>query len=150
MPAHIHSNPDPDPENPDHKIPPLPEEFLRYDNNWRSALRNFQSDLEAGRYMPEWQKQAKQAVKERAEGKFDDFKEREFEAFWGQKQKINHGLIAGESSKVKLETLIRQNVVRVGDVWKYCRIFGSKKTGIMVEKEARVGCFTSFLLNGHY
>ncbi|EED19297.1 conserved hypothetical protein [Talaromyces stipitatus ATCC 10500] len=150
LPAHIHPNPDPDPDDPESKIPPLPESFLRYDNNWRAALRNFQSDLESGRYKPDWQKQAKQAVQERAQGKFDDYKEREFEQFWGQKQKINHGLIAGESSKVKLETLIAHGVVRVGDVWKYCRVFGAKKSGIVVEKEAKItaidGAKLSFLV----
>lgn len=121
----------------------MPDDFLRYDNNWRGALRNFQSDLEAGRYKPAWQRQAKQAVRDRAEGKYDDFKEREFEQFWGQKQKINHGLIAGESSKVKLKTLIEHGVVRVGDVWKYSRLVapkGNKKTGqVLVEKETKVG-----------
>ncbi|RAO65011.1 uncharacterized protein BHQ10_001023 [Talaromyces amestolkiae] len=150
LPAHIHPNPDPDPNDPEAKIPPLPETFLRYDNNWRAALRNFQSDLESGRYRPDWQRQAKQAVQERAQGKFDDYKEQEFEQFWGQKQKINHGLIAGESSKVKLETLIAHDVVRVGDVWKYCRVFGGKKAQILVEKEVKItaidGAKLSFLM----
>lgn len=141
LPGHIHPNPDPDPDNPDAKIPPLPERFLRYDNNWRAALRHFQNDLESGRYKPEWQRQARQAVRERAEGKFDDFKEREFEQFWGQKQKINHGVIAGESSKVKLETLVQHGMVQVGDVWKYSRVFGlknSQSAQVVVEKEAKV------------
>lgn len=150
LPAHIHPNPDPDPNDPEAKIPPLPESFLRYDNNWRAALRNFQYDLESGRYRPDWQRQAKQAVQERAQGKFDDFKEQEFEQFWGQKQKINHGLIAGESSKVKLETLIAHDVVRVGDVWKYCRVFGGKKAQVLVEKEVQItaidGAKLSFLM----
>lgn len=144
LPPHIHPNPDPDPNDPEAEISPLPESFLRYDNNWRAALRNFQSDLESGRYRPDWQRQAKQAVQERAQGKFDDFKEREFEQFWGQKQKINHGLIAGESSKVKLETLIAHDVIRVGDVWKYCRVFGGKKVQIVVEKEVKVGLHMHF------
>ncbi|QKX57087.1 uncharacterized protein TRUGW13939_04195 [Talaromyces rugulosus] len=154
LPTHIHPNPDPDPDNPDAKIPALPDDFLRYDNNWRGALRNFQSDLESGRYKPAWQRQAKQAVQDRAEGKYDDFKEREFEQFWGQKQKINHGLIAGESSKVKLKTLIEHGVVRVGDVWKYSRLVSSKRTGktgqVLVEKETKIiaidGANLSFLV----
>ncbi|CRG86257.1 hypothetical protein PISL3812_03260 [Talaromyces islandicus] len=154
LPAHIHPNPDPDPDNPDAKIPALPDDFLRYDNNWRGALRNFQSDLEAGRYKPTWQRQARQAVKDRAEGKYDDFKEREFEQFWGQKQKINHGLIAGESSKVRLKTLIQHGVVRVGDVWKYSHFHSTKRNSkadqILVEKEAKIiaidGANLSFLV----
>ncbi|PCH05173.1 Hypothetical protein PENO1_023930 [Penicillium occitanis (nom. inval.)] len=150
LPAHIHPNPDPDPNDPEAKIPPIPESFLRYETSWRTALRNFQSDLESGRYRPDWQRQAKEAVQERAQGKFDDFKEQEFEQFWGQKQKINHGLIAGESSKVKLETLIAHDVVRVGDVWKYCRVFGGKKVQVVVEKEVKItaidGAKLSFLM----
>ncbi|KAL1970291.1 hypothetical protein VTN77DRAFT_5451 [Rasamsonia byssochlamydoides] len=139
LPEHVHPNPDPDPEDPNAKIPPLPQEFLRYDNNWRYGVRQFQVDLEAGRYDPEWLRQAAQAMKERAEGKFDKFKEEEFEQFWGQKQKLDYHLIAGESSKVKLDTLIKHGVVRVGDVWKYSRVFGKEKTGrIFVEKEAKI------------
>lgn len=110
---------------------------MRYDNNWRSGLRQFQSDLEAGHYDPEWLRQATEASNERADGKFDDFKEREFEQFWGQKQKMDKRLLAGESSRVKLKTLIANGVVRVGDVWKYSRLFG-KKEGILIEKEAKV------------
>ncbi|KAL1987163.1 hypothetical protein VTN96DRAFT_4769 [Rasamsonia emersonii] len=140
LPAHVHPNPDPDPDDPDAKIPPLPQEFLRYDNNWRYGVRQFQVDLEAGRYDPEWLRQAAQAMKERAEGKFDKFKEEEFEQFWGQKQKLDYGVIAGESSKVKLETLIQHGVVRVGDVWKYSRVFGKKGDAerVFVEKEAKI------------
>lgn len=140
LPAHVHPNPDPDPDNPDAKIPPLPENFLRYDNHWRYGLRQWQVDLEAGRLDPKWQRQAAQAVKERAEGKFDKFKEQQFEQFWGQKQKIDYRLTAGESSKVKLETLIEHGVVRVGDVWKHSRSFRKTAPGehILVEKEAKV------------
>lgn len=134
----MHPNPDPDPDDPDAKIPPLPQEFLRYDNNWRYGVRQFQVDLGAGRYDPEWLRQAAQAMKERAEGKFDKFKEEEFEQFWGQKQKLDYHVIAGESSKVKLETLIQHGVVRVGDVWKYSRVFGRKTERVFVEKEAKV------------
>lgn len=142
LPTHIHPNPDPDPDNPDAKIPPLPSDFLRYDNNWRGALRNFQSDLADGRCRATWKRQAVQAVHDRAEGKYDEYKEREFEQFWGQKQKINHGLIAGESSKVRLQTLIEHGLVRVGDVWKYTRFFSGRNNNagqILVEKEAKVG-----------
>lgn len=101
-------------------------------------MRQFQVDLGAGRYDPEWLRQAAQAMKERAEGKFDKFKEEEFEQFWGQKQKLDYHVIAGESSKVKLETLIQHGVVRVGDVWKYSRVFGRKTERVFVEKEAKV------------
>jgi hypothetical protein len=59
-------------------------------------------------------------------------------------------LIAGESSKVRLETLIANDVVRVGDIWKYCRVFGGKKAQIVVEKEVKImaidGAKLSFLM----
>ncbi|KAL1998099.1 hypothetical protein VTN02DRAFT_6856 [Thermoascus thermophilus] len=138
LPDNVHPNPDPDPEDPNAKIPPLPQTFLRYSNNWRDAVRQFQVDLQAGRYDPEWQRQAAEAMEERAQGKFDKFKEEEFEEFWGQKQKLVYSVIAGESSRVRLDTLIQHGVVRKGDVWKYTRVFGRKNERVLVEKEARI------------
>jgi hypothetical protein len=138
LPDHVHPNPEPDPEDPDYTIPPLPEEFVRYSNNWRDAVRQFQIDLQNGRYDPEWQLQAHQAMKERAAGKFDKFKEEQYEEFWGQKQKIDHGLIAGESSRVKLDTLVKHGIVQVGDVWKYSRTFGKGPDRVLIEKEVKV------------
>lgn len=120
------------------KIPPLPESFLRYDNPWRDAVRQFQVDLENGRYDLEWIRQADVAVQERANGEFDDFKEREFEEFWGQKQRMDKSLSAGESSQVKLMTLIEQGVVRMGDVWKISRSFNVPSGRLLIEKEAKV------------
>lgn len=123
------------------EIPPPPESFLRYSNNWRDGVRQFQLDLQNGRYDREWLRQAHEAMEERAQGKFDDFKEREFEQFWGQKQKLVHSVIAGESSRVKLETLIQEGVVRKGDVWKFSRVFAVGGAKIIVEKEAKVSVF---------
>lgn len=123
------------------KIAPPPESFLRYSNNWRDGVRQFQLDLQNGRYDREWLRQAQEAMRERAEGRFDDFKEREFEQFWGQKQKLVHSVIAGESSRVKLETLIQEGLVRKGDVWKMSRVFALGREKILVEKEARVSVF---------
>ena len=141
MPAHVRPEPGIDDPDTDGKIPPPPDDFLRYDNHWRSGLRQFQSDLEAGRHDPEWQRQAAQAVRERAAGKFDSFKAREYEVFWGQKQKTDPSLRAGESAKVKLETLIEHGFVQVGDVWKYSRLIGSRfgaDKQLLIEKETRV------------
>ncbi|EEP78687.1 predicted protein [Uncinocarpus reesii 1704] len=141
LPDTAHPDPHGNPEDPDSKIPPLPHEFLRYSIPWRDAVRQFQVDLQNGRYDPEWQRQARQAVKERAEGKFDNWKEEQFEQFWGQKQKIDWGLIAGESSKIKLETLVKNQLVQVGDVWKFTRVFGRGDDKILVEKEVMVTGF---------
>ena len=94
-------------------------------------------DLENGHYDPKWLKQAEKAVQERADGSFDKFKEQEFEEFWGQKQKFNRSLAAGESSQIKLGTLVEHGVVRAGDIWKFTRSFG-RGGKIVVEKEAKV------------
>lgn len=139
LPDHIHPIPDsPGEDGTEAKIPPLPESFLRYSNHWRNGVRQFQVDLENGRYDPEWLRQAAEASQERADGRFDKFKEEEFEQFWGQKQKLNYSVIAGESSRVKLVTLIEEGLVRVGDIWKYSRSFGKGGSRILVEKEAKV------------
>ncbi|KAL4976491.1 Asx homology domain-containing protein [Aspergillus desertorum] len=134
LPSETHPNPNPAPDDPNAKIPPLPESFLRYSTNWREAIRHFQLDLQNGRYDPQWVREAEEAVAQRAAGRFDKFKEQEFEEFWGQKQKMDRALTAGESSKIRLSTLIEHGVVRKGDVWKWSRSVRK----ILIEKEARI------------
>ncbi|KAL4927475.1 uncharacterized protein BDV17DRAFT_266326 [Aspergillus undulatus] len=138
LPSDTHPNQNPSPDDPDAKIPPIPEEFLRYSNNWRDGIRNFQLDLQNGRYDPQWMREAEEAVQQRATGNFDKFKEQEFEEFWGQKQKMDRYLAAGESSKIKLSTLIEHDIIRKGDIWKWSRAFGRGKTSVLIEKEARI------------
>jgi hypothetical protein len=138
LPTHIHPNPGPDPDDPEHKIEPLPQSFLRYSNNWRDAVRGFQFDLESGRYDPQWQAQAAVAMEERASGKFDKFKEDQYEEFWGQKQKLQWDVETGESSQVKLETLVKHGVVRIGDIWKFTRYFQKGGVKTLLEKEVKV------------
>lgn len=125
-------------EHDNKKLPPPPEAFLRYSSHWRDGVRQFQVDLENGRYDPEWIRQADEATYERAVGEFDDFKNREFEQFWGQKQTFDKSLAAGESSQIKLKTLIDHGVVRVGDVWKLIRGFNIPSGRLLIEKEAKV------------
>ncbi|BCR88947.1 uncharacterized protein ACHE_50145S [Aspergillus chevalieri] len=137
LPEHIRPHPKPC-EDGTMKIPPIAESFLRYDNPWRDAVRQFQVDLENGRYDPEWIRQADIAVQERANGDFDDFKEREFEEFWGQKQRMDKSLAAGESSQIKLTTLVEHGVVRTGDVWKLSRGFNVPGGRVLIEKEAKI------------
>ncbi|RJE18157.1 hypothetical protein PHISCL_09512 [Aspergillus sclerotialis] len=143
LPEDTHPNPDPPADNPDAKISPLPQEFLRYSNNWRGGVRQLQVDLECGRYDPEWLRQADTAVKERADGKYDAWKEKEFEEFWGQKQKLGRDAFAGEASQVKLETLVERGVFLKGDVWRYERgvyVTGEdgNKSTLLIEKEVKV------------
>ena len=101
----------------------IPQSFLRYDPDWRNALHQFQTDLEAGRYDPLWLEEAAHAMEERAAGAFDFFKETEFEEFWGQKQRVKPQL-SGETATVKLGDLINTGHFWVGDVWSYKRKFG--------------------------
>ncbi|EFQ97259.1 hypothetical protein MGYG_00300 [Nannizzia gypsea CBS 118893] len=138
LPESVHPNAEPSAENPDGIIPPLSEEFLRYSNVWRDTTRQFQVDLQNGKYNPQWQKQAHKAMKERAEGKFDARKERDFEAFWGQKQRYHTNAPAGESATVDFKTLVTNGVFEVGDIWKYSRSQGKGADKFLVEKEVAV------------
>ncbi|KAL4779992.1 Asx homology domain-containing protein [Aspergillus varians] len=137
LPSDTHPNPKPETDDPDAKIPQLPDTFLRYSNDWRDTIRHFQLDLQNGRYDPQWIREAEEAVRQRAAGKFDKFKEQEFEEFWGQKQKMDRSLTAGESSRVKLSTLIEHGVIRKGDIWKWSRTFG-RNPKTLVEKETKI------------
>ncbi|RAL02719.1 uncharacterized protein BO80DRAFT_378361 [Aspergillus ibericus CBS 121593] len=150
LPDKAHPDPSSLPDDPEAKIPPPPQSFLRYSNEWRDGIRLFQLDLENGHYDPEWQRQANQAMQERAAGKFDKFKEEEFEQFWGQKQKLDRTLVAGQSSQVKLKTLTDNGVIQEGDVWRYSRVFSKGPEKILVEKEVRIvkidGASLSFVM----
>ncbi|KAJ5521213.1 hypothetical protein N7527_005328 [Penicillium freii] len=125
-------------DDPDAKIPPIPDSFIRYSNNWRDGIRQFQLDLQNGRYDPEWLRQAQEAREQRENGDFDDFKEREYEQFWGQKQKVGRDATAGESARVKMGTLINEGVIQLGDIWKFYYVYGRGPGRIVVEKEVRV------------
>jgi hypothetical protein len=120
---------------------PSPE-FLKHNNDWRNGIRQFQEDIENGRYDPKWQEEAAQAMEERAAGAFDDYKEQHYEEFWGQKQKVDHRAIAGESAKVKLEDLIAAGLFCVGDTWAYCRVIRRKHDSALIEKDCTVGVDT--------
>lgn len=116
----------------------VPIEYFKYNPDWRRCVREFQEDLGAGRYEPEWQAEAAQAMEERANGDFDKFKEDAFEEFWGQKQKMDHHAVAGESANIKLDELIEHGVVRLGDHLSYKRVFGKGKGALLIEKDAEV------------
>lgn len=116
----------------------IPMTFFKYDSDFRRGIREFQEDLASGRLDPKWQSDAAQAMEERARGEFDAYKEDQFEAFWGQKQKLSHDAVAGESMKIKLDFLIQNKVFKVGDYFSYSRVFGRGKNGVLVEKDCKV------------
>ena len=124
------------PVNPDGYS--IPMTFFKYDPDFRRGIREFQEDLGSGRLDPKWQADAAQAMEERVQGKFDAYKEDQFEAFWGQKQKLNHDALAGESTKIKLELLIQNEIFRVGDYFSYSRVVGRGKNGVLIEKDCKV------------
>lgn len=111
---------------------------MRYNTDFRSGVRQYQLDLAGGRLDPGWLAEADAAMEERAEGKFDSWKEEQFEEFWGQKQKVDSKALAGQSSTVKLNRLIEANLCKVGDRWSYSRVFGQGKKKVLVEKDFKV------------
>ncbi|MCJ1465067.1 hypothetical protein MMC07_003683 [Pseudocyphellaria aurata] len=113
-------------------------EWLRYDNDWRHGVRQWQDDLRAGRLDPEWQRQASAAVVERAAGHFDNYKEAEFEEFWGQKQKIPRNMRAGKSAALKLVDLVAANLFRKGDYWVFSRVHTRGTDRIEVVKDCKI------------
>ncbi len=119
-------------------LPNVPKEFVKSNNSFLADIRLFQEDLSAGRYEPQWQKDAKIAMERRAQGDFDDWKEKNREAFWGQKQKVQWMALAGESSQHSLETLVAAGTFKVGDVWTLSRGAGHRRDDPRVEKEAKV------------
>ncbi|KAF2454387.1 Asx homology domain-containing protein [Lineolata rhizophorae] len=117
---------------------------------FQSDVRLFQEDLLNGRLDPAWQKQALAAMERRARGDFDEWKERETEVFWGQKQKTFSRAIAGACSEIKMDELIREGCIQVGDVFSFSHSFAkgfkeelANSTGrngpmLLIEKEAKI------------
>ncbi|KAJ5437388.1 hypothetical protein N7445_005932 [Penicillium cf. griseofulvum] len=122
LPPDVHPQAQDTLSDPDAKLPPIPDSFIRYSNNWRDGVRQFQLDLQNGRYDPEWLHQAQEARQQREKGDFDDFKEREYEQFWGQKQKAIWGHLPE----------------KLGDIWKFYYVYGRGPGKIVIEKEVRV------------
>ncbi|KAL8670510.1 MAG: hypothetical protein Q9168_004962 [Polycauliona sp. 1 TL-2023] len=116
----------------------IPNDFWRYNPEFRLDCRNLQEDLRAGRMDPEWQIQAQQAMEERVTGAFDNFKEREFEEYWGQKQKVDWQYLAGDASKIKLEELLDAGLFKEGDIWSFDHTFGRGSEAVTIQKECKV------------
>lgn len=97
--------------------PRISPDFLKYDPNWSYYVSRFQEDISEGRNDPTWISQARQASEQRQNGDFDNFKDEEYEVFWGVKQKVAYNVVAGQSSALSLNTLFKENVLRRGDIW---------------------------------
>ncbi|KAL1619261.1 hypothetical protein SLS56_010204 [Neofusicoccum ribis] len=132
----------PDPGNPTVSLPNIPQQVLACNSAFKADIAMFQDDLSEGRLDPDWQHDGLVAMERRARGEFDAWKEAEMESFWGQKQKLSYDVVAGESSKIKLEALVAAGCWEVGDVWLYTRTFGKGKGQMKVEKEATITSIT--------
>ncbi|KAK3684660.1 hypothetical protein LTR37_020061 [Vermiconidia calcicola] len=67
------------PHDPD--VHPLKTHYKPY---IEEELRRWQEDLKDGREVKKWREEAMQAGKDRAEGKFDEWKEMQREEYWGK------------------------------------------------------------------
>lgn len=112
----------------------ISEDFLRYDQDWTHYIGRAQEDIQVGRNDPIWLEQAAAANQQRANGDFDDWKDREYELFWGTKQKLPSNVLAGSASHVKFDDLIEHGLIRPGDTFLYQRVIFR----ILIEKEAKV------------
>lgn len=102
---------------------------------FKDALANWTNDLSMGKYEQEYIERGKKARERRMAGEFDDWKEKNFEEFWGQKQRLYHDAVAGESSKVKIEHLVKYHAFKIGDVFSMRRSFAG---GLHIRKDAVV------------
>lgn len=68
-------------------VPSIFQQCLRDNSAFKSDVRKFQDDLINGYCDPKWQAKANVAMKERANGDFDAWKDEETELWWGQKSK---------------------------------------------------------------
>lgn len=120
----------------------ISEDFLKYDPDWRHYLGRAQEDIAEGRNDPDWLEQAAAASKCRTDGDFDDWKDGEYELFWGTKQKLASNVLTGLASYLKFEDLIKNDLIKTGDVFLFQRTI----RGILIEKEIKVSLgFLRFL-----
>ena len=120
----------------------LTQEFLRYNIDWRNALRYFSLDLQDGRFGEEWLKSADAAMERRALGHFDEYKQQHFESFWGQKgdapvKNAPVEFFVGETDK-DLEMLVRMEEIVKGDYWYFRQVFGRGRRAVVIEKHCLV------------
>lgn len=122
-----------------------------------TRISHVAADIAEGKYTPENQAAIIEARKRSEAGEFNEFKDNKFEQFWGQKQRVNYEAVAGDTREVKITTLAKHQVLRVGDVFALRRSFGNGKGvgrtkngsggggggrgsggGVTVEKDAKV------------
>jgi len=123
----------------DMEIPNILRQAMKSNNSFQADVRFFQEDLTAGRYDPQWQKDAQEAMDKRSAGAFDTWKEQNREEFWGQKQKVDWQALSGDSAQYTLGDLAKAGLFEIGDVW----VLRVSRNGMVVDKEAKV-CGTPY------
>lgn len=113
--------------------------FLEKNSTFKSFINQALNDVVNGLNEPNWLAQAYNAHCKRSYGKFDDFKDKNYEEFWGVKQRLASNAIAGTSAHHNLGEMIDREVVKPGDVFKYSRSFRNRS--MVIKKEAEVGTY---------
>lgn len=116
----------------------LNHDFFTHNILLQDSIRDFQDRLDAGYMMPSHVKKTIDASRDRLAGKADAFKDEQFERFWGEKQKLDSTLIAGQTTSLTLPSMITSKVFLVGDVFQYSRTFQQGKKRIAVEKDCNL------------
>ncbi|OBT78836.1 hypothetical protein VF21_02536 [Pseudogymnoascus sp. 05NY08] len=111
----------------------ISESFLKFDQNWAHYLGRAQEDIAEGRNDPGWLEEAAEASEQRADGEFDDWKDNEYEMFWGVKQKLQSNVLTGLSGSIKFDDLVTRELIKPGDIFLFQRTIGK----VFIEKEIK-------------
>lgn len=126
------------PANDDVTVPdgkPMINPELFTNTVFKDAVLRYQQDLAAGKYELGFLDKAAEARKRRIAGEFDNWKDDQFEVYWGEKQQLYAGAVSGASSKITLAEMINASVFKLGDVFSMRRCFSG---GLIVRKDAVV------------
>ncbi|OBT88485.1 hypothetical protein VE02_03485 [Pseudogymnoascus sp. 03VT05] len=111
----------------------ISESFLKFDQNWAHYLGRAQEDIAEGRNDPGWLEEAAEASEQRADGEFDDWKDNEYEMFWGVKQKLQSNVLTGLSGSIKFDDLVTRELIKPSDIFLFQRTIGK----VFIEKEIK-------------
>ncbi|KFX86938.1 hypothetical protein V490_08701 [Pseudogymnoascus sp. VKM F-3557] len=111
----------------------ISENFLKFDQNWAHYLGRAQEDIAEGRNDPVWLEEAAAASEQRTDGEFDDWKDNEYEQFWGVKQRLQSNVLTGLSGSIKFDDLITRELIKPGDIFLFQRTINK----IFIEKEIK-------------
>ncbi|BFZ62314.1 hypothetical protein YB2330_003405 [Saitoella coloradoensis] len=111
--------------------------FFQRNQFLREAIADFVACLESDAYGIQALKTALATNEQRKQGKFDAWKDQEFESYWGQKQRLDSYAVAGDARGVSFADVVKASGACVGDVWVYQRGFakGKGRAAIPVRKE---------------